>query len=262
MSIVRQLIQLSIVEALRGRTIAGNAVFDSRMDTLPDLLVDQHQPVIIVSVEASDRRNMSQGIASLLGGSTVLTVLIQTAVATGRAIKGPDGTVIRAAIGETDSAFEGALNLLDHEWRKVLHHFENEWAEVFRDLVNGVQDIKDTRGTDPDTKRKHAARFVQLDLSVLAEPEPGDDLPEVIARGLDLMSADADYAPLAEEWRTLLAEGSDWPEWRKLQSALLASRQHMATIGQGPLIVDEEVDFEIARLNVSGVSTVEILDDP
>jgi len=262
MSIVRQLIQLSIVEALRGRTIAGNAVFDSRMDTLPDLLDDQYQPVIIVSVEASDRRNMSQGMASLLGGSAVLTVLIQTAVATGRAIKGPDGTVIRAAIGETDAAFESALNLLDHEWRKILHHFDNEWAEVFRDLVNGIQDIKDTRGADPDTKRKHAARFVQLDLSVLPEPEPGDDLPEVIARGLDLMSADEEYAPLAEEWRTLLGEGSDWPDWRKLQSTLFASRQHMAVIGQGPLIVDEEVDFEIAHLNVSGVKPLEILDDP
>ncbi len=50
-------------------------------------------------------------------------------------------------------------------------------------------------------------------------------------------------------------------DWRKLQSTLLASRQHMAVIGQGTLIVDEEVDFEIARLNVSGVKPVEISDD-
>ncbi len=67
--------------------------------------------------------------------------------------------MIRAAIGETDSAFEGALNLLDHQCARSCSTSITNGTEVFRELVNGIQDIKDTRGTDPDTKRKHAARF-------------------------------------------------------------------------------------------------------
>ncbi|WP_137136559.1 hypothetical protein [Rhizobium sp. FKY42] len=261
MSIVRQLIQLSIVEALRDQTMAGDCVFDSRMERISGLAEEQAVPVIVVSVETADQSDQTPGGIGLLGRDTSLSVLIQTAVVTARKVKDDNGTVIRQGIGETDAALEGALNILDRQWRHVLHTPESEWAEVFRDLVLATHSVKDTRAADPDTKRKHAARFVQIDLDVLPDPLPGDELPEAIERGLALMAADPEYAELAADWRALLAKGRDWPEWRKLQSRLFATRKDMATIGLGPLDIDELVPFTHARLNVRGMQPMEFGSD-
>lgn len=53
MSIVRQLVQIAVVEALRGHTIALENVFDSTMDTVPGLLKGGAQPVLVFSIEES-----------------------------------------------------------------------------------------------------------------------------------------------------------------------------------------------------------------
>lgn len=265
MSVVRQLIQIAVVEAWRGRTFAADDVFDSRMDTLKNLTKGQVRPVLIFSVEEADQKAGSPGESGFLGRSAQLTGFVQALVATGQAIKDKNNLIIRPGIGETDSAYEATLNILDYQWRRVLHDHDNPWSRLFRDLVCDVGDIKDTRAADPETGGKHAARFTQFHLDVLPDPQPGDPLPTAIETGLALLEADGDtgYAQVAADWRALLETGADWPEWRKLQSALFASRSKLAALGLGPLAVDEEVDFDRAQLQVTGVASVEVVgDDP
>ena len=265
MSIVRQLIQIAMVEATRHLTLAGNDVFDSRMDTLDKLLHGQPRPILIFSVEESEQKAGGQQEEGLLGRPAVLTAMVQAAVASGQAIRNGNDVIVRAAIGETDSAFEATLNILDRQWRQALHHHDNPWAVVFRSLVNGVGEIKDTRASDPETGSKHAARFTQFHLDVIADPLPGDELPDCIAAGLDLLEADGEpgYVQIAAEWRALLADGESWPDWRKLQSALFASRDKLAALGAGPLTIDEEVDFDLVVMDVANAGTVEVVaDDP
>ena len=258
MSIVRQLVQTSIVEALRHQTIAGDCVFDSRMDTIEGLLDGSDQPLIIVSVEMSDQPHEGQVASGLLGRDATLTVLIQTAVATGRTIKNDDGEVIFPAIGVTDAAFEATLNILDRQWRHVLHDFDNPWADVFKGLTVKILDIKDARSTDPETNRKHAARFVEFGVKVMPDPEPGEELPAPIENGLALMEKDLEFAALAAEWREILRVDQDWPEWRRVQSSLFATRKEIAALGYGPITIDDLVPFDHATLDISRVGQVTV----
>ncbi len=256
MSIVRQLLQISWVEAVSERTIAGSKVFDSRMDTL-DLMNGAKQPFLIFSIEESSAEK-SDHAKGLLGRRPKLTALVQAAVASGCEVKSEDGTIIMPAIGETDSAYEATLNILDRQWRHVLHSFDCPWAAVFRGLIIDIETIKDVRSSDPETGVKSAARFTQLNLDVMPDPAPGDPLPGIIEQGLTLMETDGDpgYASIAYQWRQILAADADWPDWRQVQSALFATRNDMTALGLGPIGSDYLFEFTQALIQVGGDEVV------
>lgn len=262
--IVRQLVQISVVEAWRDRTFAGDDVFDSRMDSLQNLTKGERRHVLIFSIEEAEQDAGSPGESGFLGRDCRMTGFVQAGVATGEAIKAKSGSIIVPKFGETDGACEASLNLLDWQWRRALQDHENPWALLFRDLVAEIGEIKDVRATDTTTGGKHAARFTQFHMETIPDPQPGDALPDVIERGLVLLEEDGDdgYAKVAAMWRQALVFGGDWPEWRQLQSALFASRGKLAALGYGPLSIDEEVDFDGAQLDVSGVGPVVVTDDP
>jgi hypothetical protein len=250
MSLVRQLIQIALVEACRGRTIALDAVFDSRMDTLDGLLDGDRRPVLIFSIEESESRRVDQ-TDGLLGRPARFTVMVQAAVATGQTIEDEHGAVVLQAIGETDSALEARLNILDWQWRAALTAPGNAWAELFRNLMTEIGQIKDQRATDPETGTKHAARFTQFDLDAMPDPVPGDALPEFIDQGLMLLEADPAYAVLAETWRVLLAEGANVGDLQALKARLFSSDGSMAALGYAELANPEAGAGEGVLVEVS-----------
>lgn len=258
MSVVRQLLQIAMVEACRGRTIALDAVFDSRMDTLDGLLDGDRRPVLIFSIEESESRRLDQ-TDGLLGRPPRFTVMVQAAVATGQMIEDENGAVVLQAIGETDSALESRLNILDWQWRAAISKTGNAWADLFRNLMTGIGQIKDQRATDPETGTKHAARFTQFDLDAMPDPLPGDPLPEVIDDGLALLETDPAYAGLAATWRSLLAQDADLDALAKLQAALFSTDGSMAALGHAELVTpapDSEGLFETMEIDVAGVGPV------
>ena len=234
MSVVRQLLQIAMVEACRGKTIALDAVFDSRMDTLDGLMDGESRPVLVFSVEESESRRMDQ-IDGLCGRSTRFTVMVQAAVASGREIRDRNNTVVLQAVGETDAAFEAQLNILDWQWRAALTRPGNAWADMFRSLMTSIGQIKDQRATDPETGTKHAARFTQFDLDVMPDPIPGDPIPEVIEEGLALLETDTDYAVLASSWRQILAADAGMDELQRLRAALFSTPAGTLALGAGEL---------------------------
>lgn len=264
MSIVRQLVQIAVVEALRGRTAALGNVFDSKMDTLPGLLKGGAEPVLVFSIEESveDADDATDGF---LGRGGRLTGMMQSAVASGKEISDGQGTVIVPVLGETDSAYEALLNIVDRQWRAVLHDHANPWSMVFRDLVVSIGPIRTVRATDPETGTKHACRFAQFEIETLPEPLPGDPIADAISAGLALMASDGDaaYAALAETWQEILAVGTEWQDWEKLQSALFASNSDLLAVGLGPIEADEDRDtpvMETGVIEVEGALPVEVSD--
>lgn len=255
MSVVRQLVCVAAVEALRGRTLAGDDVYDSKIDTLPDLLRNSNRPALIVSVEESAQGDGGQWEGGLLGRATVLTMLVQAVVVAVTEIETEDGLSLIPGIAETDAAYEATLNLLDRQWRAALHDHADDWSRVFRGLVTGIGKISDTRAVDPQAGRKYACRFTQVSLAVVDEPLPGDPAPACIEAGLAAMEADGDagYREVANIMRHLLIEGAPLPEWRQAQSALFVPRDAMPALGLGPIAIDDLVDFEEGALDVNGV---------
>ncbi|WP_394689048.1 hypothetical protein [Hoeflea sp.] len=262
MGIVRQLVQVAVVEALRGRTAALSNVFDSNMDTVDGLLKGGALPVIVFSIEETSE-DADDATDGLLGRGGVLTAMMQSAVASGKEIQNDQGTVVVPELGETDSAYEALLNLVDHQWRDVLHRHDNPWSVVFRDLVVSIGAIRTVRATDPATGTKHACRFAQFDIQTLPEPLPGDPTPDVISEGLDLMASDGDpsYAALAQTWQGILDGNVEWADWEKLQSTLFASCGDRAALGLGPIEGDAERDtpvMDTASIEAGGGLAVEV----
>jgi len=263
MGVIRQLIQIAMVEAVRGKTLAGDDVFDSRIDSLPALLKDSRRPMLIFSVEESKQDEDGSSEKGFFGRRSELQVLVQAAVASVREVRDGNDVVMLPSVGESDAGFEATLNMLERQWKTVLTAHESPWANVFRGLVNCVGKISDARAVDPETGRKHASRYTQVALDVIDEPLPGDPTPEVVELGLALLEADGDagYAEIAGLYRSMLNHGNAWPDWRKIQSSLFMSRDQMAALGLGPLSIDDLVDFDEVRLSVSGVSDVVMKDD-
>ncbi|TRL35497.1 hypothetical protein [Rhizobium straminoryzae] len=261
MSLVRQLIQIALVEAWRGRTLAGEFVYDSKIDPLAGFLAGQPAPILIASVEEAEQAEDGQATRGVMGRPASLTIMVQTGVATGREIRDENGVIVLGAIGESDASYEAMLNLLDFQWRCALHDPDNSWAVLFRSLVTSIGTIKDVRATDPETGSKHAARFTQFKAEVLPDPMPGDTLPDAIEAGLTALEADGDpgFALIAASWRLMLEGSPDRPDWRILQSGLFTTDAGMAALGQIPAAIDTPADVE---LSMPGAKPVVISHDP
>lgn len=260
MSIVRQLLQVCAVQAIRGKTHAGNEVHDSKITALAKPFKDQRRPLVILSIEEAEQPGGRGNDGGLLGRPGSVSMLIQSAVFELQKISSQDGGAdeeLEWVLGETDAAFEATINIIDRQWRAALTDPTNEWADIFRGLVTNVGEVKDIRATDPDTGRRHSLRFTSVKLDVVPEPQFGRPLPKQIERGLAAIEALADYADLAAQWRTLLAQGSTLEDWQKRQADMFVSRPTMDALGLAPLVT-ELTDFERAVIDVTGVGTVHV----
>lgn len=230
MGIVRQLVQIAVVEAVRGKTLAGNSVYDSRIDALPAILQDGKRPFLVFSIETGRQPKGDEG---LLGRDNRFTLMVHAAVATASEIAGEDGSIAIANIGETDAALEAVLNIMDRQWRAALSDGGSPWGNLFLEIVRDVEEVQDYRGTDPDTGRKHASRLTEVSLTVMAEPELGCGIVPTIETGLALLEADGDaaYAEIARVWREVLTDEDDLSDHVKLGAKLFQARDALLALG-------------------------------
>lgn len=247
MGVVRQLIQVAVTEALKGRTIAGQAVHDSLIKALPQIMKGEVHPVVAVSIEDC----ISQDGDGLFRTDASMTLMLQLAIAksvTVPVIEGEDAL----EIGDTDAALEASLNLLDRQWRIALSDPLNAWAELFRQLVPHVGKVSDIRLTDPETGRKHAARIVEITIAPIAEPYSGQADTDVVRAGLAQMAAIADYADLAAILTASLDAGATLFDWQIVQGRLLSLAAMPALIGVGTPDDGEEVLLTETTLDIAG----------
>lgn len=247
MGVVRQLIQVAVTEALKGRTIAGQAVHDSLIKALPQIMKGEVHPVVAVSIEDCT----SQDGDGLFRTDASMTLMLQLAIAksvTVPVIEGEDAL----EIGDTDAALEASLNLLDRQWRIALSDPLNAWAELFRQLVPHVGKVSDIRLTDPETGRKHAARIVEITIAPIAEPYPGQADMDVVRQGLAQMATIADYADLAAILSASLDAGVALFDWQIVQGRLLSLSAMPAMIGVGTPDDGEEVLLTETTIDIAG----------
>ncbi len=253
MGVVRELIQVAVTEALKGRTIAGEAVHDSLIKALPQIMEGDIHPIVAVSIEDC----ISQDGDGLFRTDASMTLMLQLAIAKSVSVpvtvgEGEEAVTTALEVGDTDAALEASLNLLDRQWRIALSDPLNAWAELFRQLVPHVGKVSDIRLTDPETGRKHAARIVEISISPIAEPYPGQGDQDVVRQGLAQMATEPDYADLAAILSASLDAGEDLFDWQVVQGRLLSLSGMPALIGVGTPDNGEEVLFTEATLDIAG----------
>ncbi len=221
--LTNMLLRVATVKALRGRTIAGDRVFNSAIDPL-QLLDKTPQPVIVVYTE-EDRASYHG--RSMLTGSRQVTLAIHLVV--GSRIATQDHGVL-LQLADTDAGLEAQLDTLRYQIACLFDVVDSPWMELWHDLVTDYVGEETRRGADNDGV-KFAAREILLKVGTIGNMPPrlGPlDEDGLWAKAIALFRADPDLAHTGDWMAAVLEAGEPATE-----------RQTMASrLGLAPAVVD------------------------
>ncbi len=167
MSLARLCLRLSAVRALRGATLAKQAVYDSGA-TLDQLLADERVPVLIVYTD--EQRETPTGRADMGRGQTGCDLVIEMAI-TGVATA-TDGSVV-AEVAEADAGQELLLDLLERQVMLALTAGQGVWPDLFKTFAVSFGGIISRRAMSEAGAVRYAARQLVITCDLLIDPLPG-----------------------------------------------------------------------------------------
>jgi hypothetical protein len=241
MSLAVAAIKIVALRALKGRTSAGQAVFDSAVEPF-DALRDQGAPVIVIYCDSGKRQVTGR---ELFSAPQVIELSIDMFVAQAVIVDAGE-TEIR--IPASDEGNEVYLRSLAYEVEKVLLAETSVWPSLFRRLWfrTGPQDFCEwDRGAIADKGRRQALLRAVYKVEPVAEPLPGAEPTGVWADLLTAMEADVELQDIARYWRQLIA-GTVIPDWQQARVAL--GLTDIRGIGLGLILNDSTPDEEAAPL--------------
>lgn len=247
------------VKALRGRTWAGLAVYDSPGEPADLRMEKERAPFIGVFTDDADfdlGAEPSAGAESLYDGGGTVYLVIEVSVAgqmedvparaeeedqdpldpdMDRAVKD------RGTLAATDAALEARIGFIARQAVDALCAPDNPWAELWRMLSPGRGKVSIRRGgsgQDPDQPTqavRFASRIIRIDCQVLGEPVRGEKLEAdgFWRQFLEAAGADPDLAELAN----IVSDHLEDPQvenWLVQQRALMATAKGVRGIGIGP----------------------------
>jgi hypothetical protein len=156
----RTVLRAAVVAALRGdgvpRTMAGIAVFDSRMEELVSVTAETLLPTVLVYTDQDKRTNhaMKGGRAFKRSVVLVIEAAIQRVAA--------DSTNMIPI--ETDAEHEFLLDCFEGEIERALLHDRTPQAIRFRGLIQSIDEWDSQPMRSADQAHKYAARQIVIDL--------------------------------------------------------------------------------------------------
>lgn len=176
MTLSRFALRLSAVQSLKGRTLAGDQVRNSRIGAIDiaadgSLRVNEDRVFLDVFTDDSEASgadvfprdlhengelalNFESGITSTMTGTN----------------DAGESVIVGVNVPATDDAFEATLDILDSQIQTALSDPNNEWAEVWRKLSTGILKVERKRAASADDGLRRAAR--QLRVTLRARPDP------------------------------------------------------------------------------------------
>ena len=243
MSIIRPILRMCAVAALRERTLAERRVFDSDNTPLADALAqepEQAKPYITVYTDEDIRPGVSGRdiYAAERNLSLVLEIGAASAVVTEK-----DGVILQ--IPATDAGLELSVDIVESQALAALvGDPQSRWGELFRRMVLRIERVQGQRGGSAERGSRWAARQIILMCDVIADTPPGVPQPAVVR---DFLAA-ARAAPLelGLAGAAEIIEGALDPSaalsWRQAQAWLGLTEQGVRTTGVAPpLGVEAEV---------------------
>jgi hypothetical protein len=229
MSLAVAAIKIAALRSLKGRTSAGQAVFDSAVEPF-DALREQGAPVVVIYCDSGKRDVQGR---DLFGARQVIDLSFDLFVAQAVTV---DAGEVEIQIPASDEGNEIYLRSLAYEVEKVLLTEQSTWPELFRRLWFCVSDrdlCEWDRGAVADKGRRQALLRAIYRVETIADPTPGAEPEGVWADLLAAMEADGELADLARYWRQLIA-GTIAPSWRQAQAALGLTLGGIRSIGLAP----------------------------
>ncbi len=220
--ISRAAIRICAVEALRGRTLAGQRVLDSDIGSIDDADTER-SPFIAVY---TDEEN-ADGLALVFEFGVTARMRLVDPV-TQQPIDG-DG------VPETDGEIELALDMIQRQIHVALADPENAWADCWRGLF-GRPTPTSLRGADSKDGVRFAARQLRMVGRAQADPPFGHPLVtgSVWSKFMALVQASDEpgLAAKAGIFASLVGTAKPLTDWRILQAALAQSGPVADALGQ------------------------------
>ena len=264
------------VKALRGRTWAGLAVYDSPGQPADLRMETERAPFIGVFTDDADfdlAAEPSANAESLYDGGGTVYLVIEVSVAGqmedvptraeeedadpidpdfDRAVKD------RGTLAATDAALEARIGFIARQAVDALCAPDNPWAELWRMLAPGRGKVSIRRGgsgQDPDQPAqavRFASRIIRIDCQVLAEPVRGEPQPEggFWRMFLEAAAHDADLAGLADVVSDHL-EDANVENWLVQQRGMMATAKGVRGIGIGPATEESQETPTLKGLTIA-----------
>ncbi|OYW64659.1 MAG: hypothetical protein B7Z40_13490 [Bosea sp. 12-68-7] len=247
MSLNRLALRLLTVAALRGRTLAGEAVRDSMLTPL-DGPAGLDQPVPFLAVYTDDGVSQPKGRDLSSAGGTI-NLLIEFGVTAKMRFKlesGEDDEVLSPP--PTDDRMELTLDVMERQIKIALADTANPFAELWRVLVSDVKTLATKRGAFADRGGRYAGRMLEIEVVALADPpfgaEPAGIWPAILAA----FEGDARLERHVSLIRGLIVGAEPLPAWRVLQAQLGLASAEADSLLITPVAGAEEGDIAIVTV--------------
>jgi len=273
MSVVRMLMRMCAVAALRGETWADDRVFDSDNTPLSQALTlnAAAKPYIVVYTDVDNRLNLEG--TDVLNVDRELALVLEIGVAS--KIEGPTGeATIKTPL--TDEGMEIALDMIESQVIGALFADpRSPWGEILKHIVMRVTRVSGQRGASAERDRRWAARQLTFVCDVIADLPPGVPVPagHPIREFIRVAKLNPGMEHAGEICAALTSQEIA-PKWEQVQAWLGVRRHVLRGMGLAPLSSDlptmatpygddlTDKDGEAPILRELGADDVDMNDDP
>jgi hypothetical protein len=187
MSLARAAARIAAIHAILGRTLVGDAVFDSERGVLDQVESGEisHAPMIVVYTDKSTRElEGAEAFRSAGKVELVFEALVTTSPPQPRA-PGEQVTLV----AETDGQMELMLDLIEWQIQRAIEDPPSEWAGLLDAMVISRHSNESQRAKHPNGAR-YAARQLTIEVDLLSEPMPSGPPTGVWADFIAALRAD------------------------------------------------------------------------
>lgn len=220
MSLASLAVRLATIRALKGRTYAGENVFDSKMQPL-DLVAVTGGFEFVIIVTTDDDTAEIEG-RDLRAGDHKLELVIEVAATAKLTVEAEEGGMTEVlTVPSSDAGLEASINIIGWQIMRALTADGGEWGDLWRGLVVRVHEVASKRGADEANGVRYAARQWILKLDHIAEPEPGvtPASGDLWGRTVAMMKDDPEFAAIGKIIETTIT--ADQPEpWERVRALL------------------------------------------
>lgn len=234
MNLVSIALRIVLTRALRGKTFAGNAVFDAPVEPL-EAVLRAKAPVIAVYVGM--QKGKPEGRDLLLPHPGSSEVVMQLYVPPGmEALPGADEEDAGFHLNVARGGAALATDLLGRQITAVLMQDLGTWANLWRRLVTGYEDYTSVPVLiEIESGVSVPCREVSIVCRTLAEPDFGRPISGFWEQLDAAMRADDAAEPIADLIKAQIESPADMPSWHQTLASMGWSLAALQASGLGPV---------------------------